>query len=426
MSYWSRLIIAVFAVLSSLRPVSADQPIPKNALSQDAFEYAQRYHVPMAQARQRLQWQVLAGRLEEKLVVQYPGSFAGLWIDHAPVFRVVVLMTQPDKARTAVARMLTDSPLNDRVEIRYVDRTLGELRELKALAITAVTALGELADFDIDVRANRVVLYTRNQDQINHFLLSNRLALPRGVRVEEVEMLASPTADVYGGLPGGGCTLGFSVVDSNGNLGISSAGHCIDTLFYTSSYLPIQGECYHDNYDVQWHTDGSHTARPRIKTGSVTRDIYWADGRSLQPIGAHVCKQGNTTGFNCGSIVSKNFAPSYVPSANSTFIRVDGGSTSLSLPGDSGGPWVNGHRAYGINSGRIGSDAIYMPINYLSCLNVSVLTTPAPPIDPSCEAACEDEYDDCQVDFCYWDYNEFMCSEGCYYEFNQCLDDCYD
>jgi hypothetical protein len=74
-------------------------------------------------------------------------------------------------------------------------------------------------------------------------------------------------------------------------------------------------------------------------------------------------------------------SPAYVTSPASTFIRVnnDQGYSDLASPGDSGGPWFLVGTAYGINSGEPGSDlndAIYMAINYVSSLGVSVLTAP--------------------------------------------------
>ena len=98
---------------------------------------------------------------------------------------------------------------------------------------------------------------------------------------------------------------------------------------------------------------------------------------SQQSVGDDVCKYGKVTGYTCGHIVSRFYAPSYIPSADATFIRVGGGSTKLSRGGDSGGPCFNGRRAYGIHSGSAGggNDALYMPINYVSGINVRVLTT---------------------------------------------------
>ncbi len=54
--------------------------------------------------------------------------------------------------------------------------------------------------------------------------------------------------------------------------------------------------------------------------------------------------------------------------------------------------------------------------------DVTALETVYP--DLSCAEDCDDEYDDCQVDFCYWDYNAYMCNEGCNEDYLECLSDC--
>ncbi len=45
----------------------------------------------------------------------------------------------------------------------------------------------------------------------------------------------------------------------------------------------------------------------------------------------------------------------------------------------------------------------------------------------SCIDDCAYDYGECQVDFCYWDYDPYMCDVGCELEFDECrCDDCGD
>ncbi len=421
-----RFFLVLILLFSGVVSAAAQRPVSGKALDRDAFLYAQQFHVPIAEARQRLQWQVLAGELEEKISDAYPESFSGLWIEHAPSFRVVVLLTEPEPARGKLELMVSQGPLSGKLEVRRAVYGLKTLREQKTQARLTMQRSGIEADIDIDVRANRVVLYTLNSSRAESALQGIRRQLPEGLSVVEVDELAVPTANIYGGLPSTDCTWGFSVVDASGNRGISTAGHCGSFQVFSGSVLPFRGECYRDNFDVQWHSVGSHTAQPWIKVGSQIRSIYSTTPRVLQSINAYVCKEGRTSGTTCGTIRSKNFAPSYVPSVNATFILVGGSRTALSVAGDSGGPWFLANSAYGINSGRRGNEAIYMAIDFISCLNVSVLTTtpPPPPPPPSCEEYCGLDYADCQVDFCYWDYDPYMCYTGCDLELDQCLSGC--
>ena len=41
-----------------------------------------------------------------------------------------------------------------------------------------------------------------------------------------------------------------------------------------------------------------------------------------------------------------------------------------------------------------------------------------------CQNHCEYDLGECEEDFCYWDYNEYMCYEGCEADYLDCLTDC--
>ena len=56
-----------------------------------------------------------------------------------------------------------------------------------------------------------------------------------------------------------------------------------------------------------------------------------------------------------------------------TWIRVHKDGVKLADGGDSGGPWLSKYTAYGVRSGSLYNDAIYMAINYVDVLNITVL-----------------------------------------------------
>lgn len=92
-------------------------------------------------------------------------------------------------------------------------------------------------------------------------------------------------------------------------------------------------------------------------------------------MGALVCGFGATSAYRCGRIAFKDYAPSYINSPAATFIVLQQTGVDLSEPGDSGGPWYSGGVAYGIISGELDQvEAIYMAINYISSLQIAVLT----------------------------------------------------
>ena len=126
--------------------------------------------------------------------------------------------------------------------------------------------------------------------------------------------------------------------------------------------------------------------RNLIYDGSGNRYVYSTKHRDQQPVGAYVCKYGQTTGYGCGNIASKVYQPPDGIGCDNctyeaTFIRIHKDGVNLALSGDSGGPTFLGNTAYGIMTDRYIydkqedlADLIYMAVNYTSVLDVSVLT----------------------------------------------------
>lgn len=113
-----------------------------------------------------------------------------------------------------------------------------------------------------------------------------------------------------------------------------------------------------------------------------TRPITGTVSRSSQAIGEFVCKYGMTTGYGCGYIQTKDYDPGS-PNNQPTYIRVanTAGYDNLANYGDSGGPWFVSNNAYGTMTHKIepgtngvGSDGIYMAVDYMSGIGVSVIT----------------------------------------------------
>lgn len=201
------------------------------------------------------------------------------------------------------------------------------------------------------------------------------------VRVITVKALAEKTANIYGGLSLTSCTSGFSVVKGIilKTYGITTDGHCNNAQSYSGTSLTFQSEKNTGSYDIQWHTAPGYTVTNKIKMSSqdATRDITGTKSRSSQSVGEYVCKYGKTTGWGCGYIRSKDLDSTYIWVANTA------GTDDLSEPGDSGGPWFLANDAYGTMTAKIspgtsgtGADGVYMAVDYISGIDVSVMTSP--------------------------------------------------
>jgi len=155
-------------------------------------------------------------------------------------------------------------------------------------------------------------------------------------------------------------------------------GECDNWQWWGIHYLVFEEEEYEGHYDIQWHSTNMDVANLiRWWSDGSTREITWGKPRSQQAVGSYVCKYGRTTHYTAGYIASKTYEPYRVPDSEPTFILVDntGAYDDLSDPGDSGGPWFLGNYAYDTHSGGLSNgDAFYMAIDYLSGIDVSLLT----------------------------------------------------
>lgn len=87
-----------------------------------------------------------------------------------------------------------------------------------------------------------------------------------------------------------------------------------------------------------------------------------------QPIGATVCKRGATTDRTCGTIQSKDYQPSLIPSPQPTYITTN----MNACDGDSGGSVFVGEEAWGMVVGTFGvpcGTMWYMAANYIESSN---------------------------------------------------------
>ncbi|HEX5869528.1 MAG TPA: S1 family peptidase, partial [Longimicrobium sp.] len=245
--------------------------------------------------------------------------------------------------------------------------TLQQLERRLEASYHRVRGAGIPSAGQVDVRANRAEVHVQR----------GRSAAARGVlgeadaSVVEVDHLPQEEISMYGGLSITGCTSGFTVRNSAGTRGVSTAGHCGNSQTLGGVALTFRGEAYSGSYDVQWHNASGHTYPNTIKVSTGTRAITATRSRTSQTVGSQVCKQGRTTGYTCGTISTI----SYCASGACTWVRVAGNGVNLSEGGDSGGPWFSGNTAYGSHTYGIGNDSAYMPVNYFSGISVTIATS---------------------------------------------------
>lgn len=376
--HWIHRIIAVCLLAF---PLLAAQPVaPEQARIDEASSYAAQVGVSVDEALRRLQLQPSVGDLEAALAAEESEAFAGLYIDDKQQYRVVIRLTDR-KAEERVRARVAGTALEPLIEFRPARFSLLELaakqQDVRGKSKRAAVEYNS----DINIIDNKVEVYVTEPETLKARLSANKDPLSDGVEIQRVPRLGQFEAAIHGGEPLYNCTSGWNVRHSGGELGTTTAGHCRDygdDQYYQGVLLPFRGILKSGHHDIQWMStcDRFDTANT-FNSGQGIRYVTGTVHRSYQVVGQYVCKNGRTTGYRCGWIQTKNY--DWGHGYHSTFIRVDSRSPNndLSMGGDSGGPWFVEDKAYGTHVGQPAGDvydSVYMAVNYIADLGVSVLT----------------------------------------------------
>lgn len=375
----NRSILALVLALVMVLTVEVTVAGASGPARPDVAAYAAIERVSYGEAVRRLELQDLAAPLEAVLRSAHPASFGGLWIEHRPVFRIVAAFTSDESA--TVRRLVQGTKLDGLVVHQLVRFPLTEL-EATISSLEWLSFRG--VDLLIDVRINQVEIRTLAVEHVADALASQSLGLPASAVVVRVGQLNRPAADIYGGLDIA-CTTGFGVLNNGtADRGITTAGHCDNSLSYSGTNMTFQLESMGSNHDEQWHTITGYTVRNWVKDPTEfdgTRDITSRTSRSSQVVGHQVCKTGRVTGYGCGYITSKNSTGCQNGGTEHIYLQSQTG-VDLVDGGDSGSPTFRSNSAYGLiscmaDSGSGYKDAIYIAVDYVeSGLGVTVLTAP--------------------------------------------------
>ncbi len=376
----SALVLTAFTGASTAQESDGSD---ENTLHTDAAMYAADWGTSEEEAVRRLSLQDEIGKLNATLAEEEHDTFAGLWIDNtSEKYRVVVQMTTPS-AEEQILDRVRGTELEDLVEVSSAQFSLENLEAKQDETHRLAHDLNMDMESEINVQANKVQMYLpkKNRHNFRGLRVMSALNLPEGVVVSSVDGLSTPETNIYGGVFLATCTSGFAVRNLSGTRGITTAAHCPNNQSYKGKSLTFQAEDQQGYQDVQWHTAPGFTVTNEFLVETSIRKVTATKSYSNQTVGNYVCKNGGITGYTCGNIKSTTYRPtSTVTNPAGAFIRVhNNNNEDLSQPGDSGGPWFYQSTAYGTHVGAPadnGNDAIYMPINYISSLGITVLTSP--------------------------------------------------
>lgn len=392
-------------------------PKPKQATKSDvppgANYLAQTHGISVAEATDRIRLQGEISALVAQVIKDDDPSFAGIWVQQSPVFKIVIGFTDPD----------------DRKLLKYqIDPKIRRYVQLKKMPRPRKAVLAEQDMLNARVQAAGVKKWTSWLEEETGTLVVRVETAELAEKLKPIVAAVSPTAKVevgviptptsapvgvqaadyiYGGFnyfqtnqidvnnpdPYKGCSFAFPATLGT-TQGILTAGHCgpgPDGKYWYSIeghwvQLPnptIARWASGTKYDYQFHeTTGMDTgswvyyenyasepAYPRGGYFYVTGTV----GYYGQTAGMPVCKSGWKTGLVCGTI--DNGAYTYNGAKGWIHVIRQSG-TYIAQPGDSGGAVfspadANGNiNAYGITtaggatSGGA-SQLVYMPIDYV-------------------------------------------------------------
>lgn len=210
--------------------------------SVDSERQKKEFGTTLDEAQHRLDLQIEIGDLDQRLAASEAGTFAGLWIQHEPDFKVITKFT--DDGESTIRPYISEGNLEDLVDVGKASSTLASLRSAQTAAIEKAMSLSAVFESGINVFDNRVEIYTLDREALKSVLDGAGLTLSNKVNIVEVPHLSVPTTDIHGGLALTTCTSGFSVKHTDGTKGVTSAAHCPSNQSYLGTQLPKRDQYY--------------------------------------------------------------------------------------------------------------------------------------------------------------------------------------
>ncbi|MDP9380077.1 MAG: hypothetical protein M3Q29_07990 [Chloroflexota bacterium] len=157
----------------------------EEALAIGARDYAGEIGVSVEEARRRLLTMGTLGGLGEKLEAAERDTFAGLWWQHQPEFRLIVAFTRDGEE--TIRPYIEGEPYEGIVEVRRVAATHAELLTSREETLRLLDRLRDQLDREvianIHTSANRVEIPIVDRDQFDDVLPESGMRLPEHVAV---------------------------------------------------------------------------------------------------------------------------------------------------------------------------------------------------------------------------------------------------
>ena len=208
-----RLILLVILLVGCSAPVEnplqtstpTTQPTVgvSDALRRDAETMAEDLGISVDEAIHRLKLQDPIGTLGAELERLEADTFAGLWIQHEPEYRIVVAFTR--NGEETIQPYIEDTPLANLIEVRTAEATYEELKAAQREAHRLLDELGLSLASGINIKENRVEVYVTDRSLFDTKLREAKIRLPDHVEVitiyeplgDEVPFAVTPVPGVH-------------------------------------------------------------------------------------------------------------------------------------------------------------------------------------------------------------------------------------
>lgn len=362
-------------------PAPTDLSAPPGANPEAAF-LSESFGISPDEARERIGIMNQVGELVRKAEAEGGTSYAGVWVEHEPVFKVLVAFADQQPRQTFVASL--DPQMRRFVQIRNVRAGVRQQQADIAAIFEALRQGGR--DFFVAFNPkNQKYEVTVNEGSDTQSVLSaippqlrSLVTVQKGPVPKNAQSNVTPGDRVHAGwdaLTSTGafaCTFGFAGVNVNNRPAVSTAGHCTsqqpkvvkstNTAAYVTLPLPF-AERFYDIFDFQLHEavglDPGYwvwfqNSKPVRGYENYVNTVsgYYSDGyftvSGVAPYkinnGEHyvdrpVCKSGSRTGFTCGLISSSYVSGTSEGQSFTGMVRVNRSQQMvIAFSGDSGGP----------------------------------------------------------------------------------------
>ena len=337
-----------------------------------------------------------ASALSAKLEQTAPDVFAGLWVGADNVVHVA-LTTETSAAQLTLSSFPYASNLSTSIGAPYSEATLNSLVSQFTSDIPRWEAAGvDVSTIAPDVKSDSVVIGLASplSDTASQALAIDTAGSPVRTEVSGAigDTVCNRTAcypQLQGGLAildtsGFECTSGAIVHSPNTNVNAAgdellTAGHCFtlnDTVVQGGVFLgTVVSRAYGGNVDAEAVSISSLWGwAPQIcayTTGPCSQTVAYAANPA---VGWPDCLSGITTGYHCGQVTATNVTVNITGGPTITGMVMD---NLCSLPGDSGGPHLDGTSVY-LEGVQTGSNYQVVNGNNVCNPNPNSVYSPAP------------------------------------------------